>query len=55
MKTAAGSRDQVQRLGKETLVETDEAQRAPCQQGWTRFAHAAGPDLGAVMRAAAAA
>ena len=55
MIAAARTRNQVQRFGKETLVETDEAQGEARQQGWARFAHAAGPALDARMRTAAAA
>jgi hypothetical protein len=47
--------DQVERLGKETLVEPDDAQGEPCQPGRTRLAHADGPAFAAVMRTAAAA
>jgi hypothetical protein len=45
----------MERLRKETLVEPHQAQREPGEHGGTRCAHAAGPDLGTVMRAAAAA
>ena len=55
MIAAARTRNQVQRLGKEALVETDEAQGEARQQGWAWFAHAAGPALDARMRTAAAA
>ncbi len=45
----------MERLREETLVEAHAGQREPGEHGGTQFAHAAGPDLGAVMRAAAAA
>ena len=55
VKTAPRARDQMERLGEEALIEPHQGQREPREQGGTRFAHAAGPDLAAVIRAAAAA
>lgn len=55
MVAATRARDQMERLGKETLVEPDEAQGETGQPGRSRLAHADGPGFAAVIRTAAAA
>ena len=55
MITTTRTGDQMERFGKETLVEPDDGQGQPSRPGRTWLAHADGPDFAAVMRTAAAA